>query len=313
MGKPDLLAKRLFATRTEESTHGAASWKEAPEIPLVHVQGDGMLVIRDAVRLCELAAPWCLVPEPVEILVEIKMQGDHVGLIAVGRTLLRRQALEVMRLEERTPGKEPWTGRQTIWLVSAYMPAWAAERYKIERLAPGCYRFLREDFTALWIASNELPLTDELIPFLVSRTGRALREFLDWLAEKKAWPLLTDLLRSLRMAPLDLVPDPHTRNHEDDDNLESLLVLYMNCYPAVKEEITRQSVEEAVKNAVAETKFTTALHEARDSVKRILRVRTLEVRPEDLARIESCTNIDTLHEWHDRAVTAASADELFVS
>ncbi|HMY18480.1 MAG TPA: hypothetical protein PKA58_19270 [Polyangium sp.] len=115
------------------------------------------------------------------------------------------------------------------------------------------------------------------------------------------------------MAPRDLSQDPQARlNDGEEEHLESLLEALMDCYPALRAEITRQSVEEAVKNAVAETKFTTALHEARDSVKRILQVRTLDVRPEDLARIESCTSIDTLHEWHDRAVTAASADELFV-
>jgi hypothetical protein len=115
------------------------------------------------------------------------------------------------------------------------------------------------------------------------------------------------------MAPRDRSRDPQARlNDGEEEHLESLLESLMDCYPALRAEITRQSVEEAVKNAVAETKFTTALHEARDSVKRILQVRTLDVRPEHTACIQACTNIDKLHEWLARAVTAASADELFV-
>jgi hypothetical protein len=37
----------------------------------------------------------------------------------------------------------------------------------------------------LWIAANELPLVDELIPFLLARSGQALDEFSRWVAPRR--------------------------------------------------------------------------------------------------------------------------------
>jgi hypothetical protein len=34
-------------------------------------------------------------------------------------------------------------------------------------VAPGCYRIGPDWFSTFWIAANELPLVDELVPFLV--------------------------------------------------------------------------------------------------------------------------------------------------
>ncbi|HRI69656.1 MAG TPA: hypothetical protein PK156_35750, partial [Polyangium sp.] len=53
-----------------------------------------------------------------------------------------------------------------------------------------------------------------------------------------------------------------------------------------------------------------ALREAREAVKGNLRARKFDVRPGHLAYIDGCTNLDTLHRWRDRAVTAASVDEV---
>jgi hypothetical protein len=37
----------------------------------------------------------------------------------------------------------------------------------------------------LWIAANELPLADELVPFLIARTGRPLDAFVRWVKTRR--------------------------------------------------------------------------------------------------------------------------------
>jgi hypothetical protein len=83
----------------------------------------------------------------------------------------------------------------------------------------------------------------------------------------------------------------------------------MEDWPDLREAVNGPAVESAVERAVERT----ALHEARDAVKRILQLRNLDVRPEHVVKIEACTNLDTLHRWHDRAVTVTSADDAFAT
>lgn len=44
-------------------------------------------------------------------------------------------------------------------------------------------------YPVLWIAANELPLEESLIPFLVVRTGMKLKDFVGWVLDKRepAW------------------------------------------------------------------------------------------------------------------------------
>jgi hypothetical protein len=305
VGKPDLFAKRTLAAQAEPLTNGAASWKEAPDIGLEQVQSDGILVINDPIHLKNLEPPWNLTDDSDEILVEYKMLGDHLDRLTVARILLRRQAREVQRIEKGMIGRTPWLGRQTIWVVSAYVPKWAKEWYGPVELARGCHRFCSEHFMGLWVAANELPLRDELVPFLITRTGRPFLEFLTWVTERKAWPWVRDLLTSLSMLPQDArdyikygdpLEDQETRN-----NVMSWLFAMAMQEPKFKQELVDLTAEYATEN------------EARDAVVRILQLRKLDVRPEQLARIKACRNVATLHQWRDQAVTAASADEALAS
>lgn len=310
MGKPDLFAKRTFASTTESITGGAVSWEDAPEIGLERVQSDGILVIHDPKPLRELAAPWNLITDVDEILMELKMQGDHVDRLAIGRTLLRRQAREVQRLDVAQRKQKPWLGSQTLWLVSAYLPDWVKQRRPPSKLAAGCYQWANEHFSALWIASNELPLRDELIPFLITRTGRALEDFVYWIGEKRSWSLLEDLLRSLQMLAPELrnFLENYAANkfpYADRDtkrNFAALVGTFFKEDPDFIEELSRMALQKVIEAAVV-------LREARSAVKGILQARKLDVRPDHLALIDECTNLDTLHRWRDRAVTAASVDE----
>lgn len=140
MGEPEQFAKRTFAEDTERITGGAAAWQDPPEIGLSHVQGDGMLVVRQPARLSRLAAPWSAASKHDEALLELKMVGDHLDVPAVERALLRRQARQVQRVEAAAKDRAPWPGQEPLWMVAPHLPAWLRAARKVVRFAKGCYR-----------------------------------------------------------------------------------------------------------------------------------------------------------------------------
>jgi len=76
----------------------------------------------------------------------------------------------------------------------------------LERVATGVYRVTPSPFRFLWIAANELPLADELIPFLIARSGRPLDAFVGWVKTRRP---IEWLLRVLAYLPMS------TAAHED--------------------------------------------------------------------------------------------------
>jgi hypothetical protein len=135
------------------------------------VTSDGFLVIRRPHGLAHLPAPWPEAQPHDEVMIELKLAGNHLDREAVERALLRRQARQLQRVKEQDAS---WRGHEPLWLIAPHLPPWLGEVYAPERYAPGCYwaeppwqRFLR-------IAANELPLVGELIPFLLARSGQAL-------------------------------------------------------------------------------------------------------------------------------------------
>jgi hypothetical protein len=55
----------------------------------------------------------------------------------------------------------------------------------------------------LWIAANELPLRDELVPVLVARSGRALDQFGRWVAPRRPLEWLLSMLEDLATGDVD--------------------------------------------------------------------------------------------------------------
>jgi hypothetical protein len=94
--------------------------------------------------------------------------------VAIERALLRRQARQVERVEDL---KAPWHGLEPLWISAPHVPADLRDVYQLERVAPGCYRVGPAVFSFLWISANDLPLRDDLMPFLLTRSGKALDEF----------------------------------------------------------------------------------------------------------------------------------------
>ncbi|MBK9264914.1 MAG: hypothetical protein IPM54_34675 [Polyangiaceae bacterium] len=196
MGQLDQFAKRKFAEETPAATRGAIAFQVGPELGLSDVRLDGLLVVKDPLLVDALIPPWSLAATHGEVVLEIKMPGDHVDLQAKERALLRRQARQVKRVEHPD---EPFRGQVPLWFVAPILPGWIREVRQIRSVAQGCYRIEPASFDFLWIAANELPLADELIPFLVARSGRPLQEFARWVARRKPSTWVVDLLDSLPM------------------------------------------------------------------------------------------------------------------
>lgn len=253
MGRLDQLAKQTFAEETEKITNGAAVWGPVPEIGLTEVRGDGLLLIRDPQRLKALAPPWPEACEHDEILVELKMPGDHLDHRALERTLLRRQARQVQRFED--PDSQ-WLGQVPVWLVAPLLPSLLEKLRDVHRVAQGCYRVSPSSFSFLWIAANELPLREELLPFLVARSGSALVEFARWVLRHRPTPWILRMLKVVPMpmsaqeeflhylGPSSLDDDPEVRERS-----ENLTRLMLKVWPTVREKLIKEAVDEAVEEA----------------------------------------------------------------
>ena len=134
MGQLELFAQRTFAEETERITDGAARWQDPPEIRLEKVTSDGLLVIHRSHLLEHLAAPW---PEALphgEVMIELKLAGNHLDRKAVARALLRRQARQVQRLEDEDPS---WRDEEPLWLVAPHVPPVATRAAQVRALRAG--------------------------------------------------------------------------------------------------------------------------------------------------------------------------------
>src|SRR6185369_13588333 len=65
-----------------------------------------------------------------------------------------------------------------------------------------CYCVEPRERSFLWIAANELPLLEELVPFLMARSGRALDEFGHWVAQRRPFEWLLGMLEYFPMSTL---------------------------------------------------------------------------------------------------------------
>ncbi len=228
------------------------------------------------------------------------MQRDHLDLPSVELLLHRRQSYQATQL--RRDGS--YALQPGAWVVAGNVPEWAASSaspWRWEQVAPGGYALQPTWFSLLWIASNELPLDESLIPFLVTRRGRPLVDFCAWALVHRpvAW-----VWRMLQYVPTTQVQReellryfPPTDDPEVLENREQIARGLVKVFPKLREEM----LDEGVKAG--------QLGEARRSVLRVLVRRGLAVSAEQQARVEACSDLDLLERWLDLAITAASADE----
>ena len=208
MGDLDQFAKQMFAEETSLVTRGATTWELPPELRLSDVQLDGLLLVQAGATLAGLPAPWVEGSLSLEIVVELKMQGDHLDSVTLQRALLRWQARQVRLTEAAAPEHQP---EVPLWTVASHVPAVLRRVRDIQRIAEGCYTVNASAFAFLWIAANELPLREELIPFLIARTGSALDDFGLWVRSRRPPPEC--LSRMLQFLPMSLPAQEEILNY----------------------------------------------------------------------------------------------------
>jgi hypothetical protein len=293
MGHPEQFAQRTFAVETERVTGGAAGWQDPPEIRLEKVQADGFLMIRQPRLLQRLAAPWPEAQPHVEVMIELKLVGNHLDRIEVARARLRQQAREVQRLEE----DPSWLGEEPLWLVAPHLPEWLKQTRRPERFAPGCYRIEPWGHSFLWIAANELPLLDELIPFLMARSGQALDEFGRWVAPRRPLDWVLAMLEYLPMTTLAREELLWGFGKAEDPEVE-----------ARRQHILKVLLEQSPETQ-QQLRLEGGVAQARAALRRVLVHRQLTPSKDEEARIEGCTDLATLERWNDQAFTAVSVSD----
>lgn len=85
--------------------------------------------------------------------------------------------------------------------VAPHLPAWLSKAYRLQAVGEGCYRFESGMMTVLWVAANELPLHEALLPLLVARNGRKRLELLRWGIQHRAAAWVTRMLERMSMSP----------------------------------------------------------------------------------------------------------------
>jgi hypothetical protein len=311
MGRLEQFAQRTFAETTERITDAGAGWRDPPEIRLGKVQADGLLLIHRPQLLEHLPSPWPEAGPDEEVMLELKLAGNHLDREAVERALLRRQARQVQRVDSAPE----WRGEESLWLVASKLPNWLMQMRSPLRFASGCYWVDPPSHHFLWIAANELPLVDELIPFLLARSGQALDEFGRWVASRQPLDWVMSMLEYLPMSRptrqellerFAKVDDPVIEARRQEI-LEALLAASPQTQQRLIDQGLEKGLETGLKKGLETGRLEGQLTEARKALRRVLAGRQLTPSPADSTRIEACSDLATLERWLDQAVTARSA------
>jgi hypothetical protein len=112
--------------------------------------------------------------------------------------MFRREARQAQRFTD-DPEIDPDPTHCMVWMLGPYVPLWMRDRTKasgiqLHAVGQGCWSITPSMYPVIWIAANELPLREELIPFLIARTGVALREFLVWVTGRRTPDWIKDLM-----------------------------------------------------------------------------------------------------------------------
>jgi hypothetical protein len=195
-------------------------------------------------------------------------------------------------------------------MPSGDVPDWSSSTsspWRWEQVAAGCYELQPSWFPLLWIASNELPLEEALIPFLVTRRGRPLVDFCAWALRHRpvawTWRMLQYVPMTQAQREELLRYFPPTDDPEVLENREQIARGLVKVFPKLREEM----LDEGEKRGLDKGKVV----EARKAVERVLRRRNLAVSEAQAAQLAACDDLDTLERWLDLAITAASTAEVF--
>lgn len=256
------------------------------------------LVIRQPHRLAHLPAPWPLAQPHSEVMVELNLAGDPLDREVVVRALFRRKARQVQRLKEDTS----WLGEEPLWFVAAHLPEWLQELHRPVCFTPGCYWIDLYRHRFLWIAANELPLFEELVLFLLARSGQALDDFCRWITPRRPLEWVLSMLMYMPMSMPTREELLWRFGRAEDPEIEArrqyILDFFLESSPQKKQQLIDIGLSEG------------RLTATRASLRRVLASRQLAPSNDDEARIDACTDLATLERWLDRAITVVSASDV---
>ncbi|MFO0604296.1 MAG: hypothetical protein U0324_14025, partial [Polyangiales bacterium] len=203
MSDLDHWLKGVLADETPTITHYAVVFEVPPEIRTTELRPDGLLRTSTPASLGTLPAPWSLLRH--EAVFEGKMPGDKLGPDVLQRTCFRREARQAQRFAEAAKDKrelDPDPNDCAAWMLAPHVAQWLraweqAGRLTLAPAGDGCWWVRPAMFPVLWIAANELPLREELIPFLTARTGRKLEEFVAWVVSRRSPAWIATMVQSL--------------------------------------------------------------------------------------------------------------------
>jgi hypothetical protein len=153
--------------------------------------------------------------------------------------------------------------------------------------------------------ANELPLRNELIPFLVARSGQALDDFGRWVASRRPLEWVLGMLEYLPMSMPTRQELLSRFGKVDDPEIEARRQHILDVLLEASPKTQQQLIDKGIKEGLLEGRLT----EARAALRRVLARRQLTPSMDDDARIEACTDLAILERWHDRAVTALSVSD----
>ena len=157
----------------------------------------------------------------------------------------------------------------------------------------------------LWIAANDLPLRDDLVPFLVARSGQALDDFARWVAPRRPLDWMLSMVQYTAMSTTVGEELLWGFEEAEDPVIEArrqrILEGLLRRSPKVREKLIDEGIEKGIEKG--------RLDQERAALRRVLAGRRIALSPDDEARIEACSNLATLERWLDRAILATTASE----
>jgi hypothetical protein len=180
--------------------------------------------------------------------------------------------------------------------------------WKVRRAARGCYWVQSVVFPFLWIAANELPLRDDLVPFLVARSGRALDEFARWVAKRRPAQWVLDMVQYTAMSTSARAQVLHEVKSDDPAVVarqRHMVQILVRQHPEFQDVLS----EEVRKKVRVEERKKARVLEVRAMLRRVLARRGISLSADDEARIDACTSLAKLEHWLEEAAVASSAAE----
>jgi hypothetical protein len=186
MGAPDQLFKFMLEYEAPLVTNDAAHFDRSPEFATAELRPDGVLSTRAPNMLHMMLAPWSLLTW--HAVLDAKMPGDHVDHATLQRCVARRELWQAQRLSEVGVDADP--SHCAAWVVAPHLPQWMLTWQREGRLTltaagAGVWQVGPSMSPIVWIAANELPLDEMLVPFLMARSGTALEAFFRWAVDRK--------------------------------------------------------------------------------------------------------------------------------